>query len=259
MPSDIHDKGYHVYENSQPPEDHITTIRSSPDRPKTPSKPSFGIDSPAGLVYSSFLSPLYLYASLKGKFSLWDDLLADIPDDTFRRPTLDVGCGRGMVLLKVAERKRRIAAAPAPPDAPAAGDVPPAYGIDIFNSADQTGNAPSATYKNVAAVGVLDLAVLHTADFTARLPFADGAFALVTASLSLHNVGKEGRAKGVREVARVCAPGGRVVVVELYGYISGYAEVLKELGWKDIQVKTGGLQVMFGTWPSQIMTAQKPA
>ncbi|KID87665.1 hypothetical protein MGU_05314 [Metarhizium guizhouense ARSEF 977] len=34
-------------------------------------------------------------------------------------------------------------------------DAAPAYGIDIFSAADQTGNAPGATYKNPAAMGVI--------------------------------------------------------------------------------------------------------
>lgn len=34
-------------------------------------------------------------------------------------------------------------------------DAAPAYGIDIFSAADQTGNAPGATYKNAAAMGVI--------------------------------------------------------------------------------------------------------
>ena len=89
------------------PEDHINTIKSSPNPPSKPSKPDFGLDSLFGLLASTITAPLYLYASLKGKFSVWDDVLASLPSETFTSaPTLDVGCGRGMVLLKMAEHKK---------------------------------------------------------------------------------------------------------------------------------------------------------
>ena len=45
-----------------------------------------------------------------------------------------------------------------------------------------------------------------------RLPFADGLFQIVSVAFGLRNV-TETR-QGLREMARVCAPGGRVVVLE---------------------------------------------
>jgi len=251
------------------PVDHIAKIRSSPDRPAIPSKATYGLDSLRGLLYSSFTAPLYLHASLRGKHLLWDKLLSETPQALYSRPTLDVGCGRGLVLLKIANLKRiaAAAAAGAGPAVHSAGPsmtmsvpetISPAYGIDIFNSADQTGNSPSATYINAAVLGLLDWTVLHTADFTAKLPYPDGFFSLVTASLSLHNVGKEGRVHGVREIARVCATGGQVIIVELYGYCREYARVLQDAGWNQVTIEMAGWQMMFGIWPCQILRATKP-
>ncbi|KAK1749745.1 hypothetical protein QBC47DRAFT_426561 [Echria macrotheca] len=234
-----------------PPEDHIRSIRLSPNRPTTPAKPSFGLDSPAGLAASSITAPLYLYASLRGKFQIWDDILSQLSDTDFSSPSLDVGCGRGLVLLKIAQRKKAIAARVG------AANVQPAYGIDIFASADQTGNHPVATYKNAAAMGVLDLTVLHSASFAETFPFADGVFSIVTASLSLHNVREADQGVAVREMARVCSPCGIILVVDLFG-VNGHAHILKELGWQDVSVKGAGLRMVYGIFPCQILRAVKP-
>ena len=112
---------------SQLPIDHIQQIGKSPHRPHGLKTPSYGLDSPLGCASSVVFAPLYLYASLKGKKDVWDRLLADVPDDVFKHPVLDAGCGRGLVLLKSAQRKAEIDASI------------PATGIDIFSTADQSG------------------------------------------------------------------------------------------------------------------------
>jgi SAM-dependent methyltransferase len=256
MATSTADEIWTVYKASlAPPLDHIAVIRHSPDKPATPARPTFGFDSIAGLLYSNISAPLYLYATLRGKFAVWDDLLAALPDDVFRAPTLDIGCGRGLVLLKVAARKKDLAARE--PDMMSAV-VPPAYGTDIFSKADQTGNDPTATYRNAAAVGVLDYAVLHEGSFTESFPFADGVFSLITSSLAIHNVAREGRRAALAEIARVCAPGGKVIIVDLYGFFKDHVGILKSLGWEDVRVVAAGLRMMYGILPCQILQATKP-
>lgn len=197
------------------------------------------------------MAPLYLYASLRGKFDIWDKLLAELPADIFELPALDVGCGRGMVLLKIAKYKQDAASAGA------GKTIYPVYGVDLFIKADQSGNSPKATYDNAASVGLLDHIVLHTADFT-HLPFADETMGLLTASLSIHNATKESREKAIMEAARVLKPGGLLVVLELGGYANQYCRVLKSLGWEKVEFQLAGWQVMFGAWPCQILRATKP-
>jgi ubiquinone/menaquinone biosynthesis C-methylase UbiE len=192
------------------------------------------------------MAPLYIYASYKGKHDLWDYLLNELPDSTFEGPSLDMGCGRGMVLLKVAQRKK-------------ARSIPTrAYAVDIFSTGDQTGNAPEATYANAASLDVLENVVLHTASFTEELPFADGVFSLVTSSLAIHNVNSDGRKKAVEQLARVCRPGGQVLVLDLMGSVKTYQDTLLSLGWKDVSYEFGGVGVMFGAWPCQVLKATKP-
>jgi SAM-dependent methyltransferase len=240
-----------IYKTHPFPEDHILGLQGADSKPKVPSKPSYGVDSPLGLLASNITAPLYLYSSLKGKFSFWDGLLSEVSADELRDATLDVGCGRGMVLLKVAQKKKHLAGLDT------GNPVESAYGIDLFISGDQSGNSPEATYVNAASLQVLDQVVLHTADFTA-LPFADNQMSLVTASLSIHNASPVDRQHGISEICRVCRPGGRVLILDLMGYVADYEQILKSAGWQDVHMAIGGMKVMFGLWPCQILKARKP-
>lgn len=237
-----------IYTTHPPPPDHMLTIARSPNPPPVPSSPSYGIDSLLGLLLSFLAFPLYLHATLRGKSATWDGILARLPPAAFvSAPVLDVGCGRGTVLLKLAQRKRAFAS-----------PSPPAYGIDVFRTADQTGNSPEATYRNAAALGVVPHTVLHTASFTERFPFVDGAFSLVTSSLAIHNAERAGRRRALEEMARVCKPGGTVILVDLYGYVGQHRVVLEELGWTDVDVSLLGWKMMFGVLPCQMLVATKP-
>lgn len=102
------------------------------------------------------------------------------------------------------------------------------------------------------------MTVLHTASFTETFPFADGVMGLVTANLALHNAKREGRIFAVKEMARVCAKGGRIVIVDLYGYFKDHRCTLEELGWKGVSVELLGFKMLYGTLPCQILTATKP-
>ncbi|KAJ5092829.1 hypothetical protein N7456_008690 [Penicillium angulare] len=235
---------------SEPLENHFERLIAA-NRP-VPPKPSYGIDSPVGLATSNIFFPLYLYTTKKGKFDAWDKLLDELPSDVFNSPGLDLGCGRGMVLLKIAERKKKLAAS-----SPGT-TIAPAYGIDLFINRDQSGNSPEATFDNAASLKLAEHIVLHTASF-AELPFRDGSMSLVTASLSIHNPDLPIRDKAIAEAARVLKPGGYLLIFELAGYIGEYKKVLESSGWTDVQSNYGGLQTMFGFWPSQILKARKPA
>jgi ubiquinone/menaquinone biosynthesis C-methylase UbiE len=89
------------------------------------------------------------------------------------------------------------------------------------------------------------------------MPFQDESMALVTASLSIHNADKVSRKKAIVEAARVLQPG-FWSFLKLGGYISQYKSELKSMGWTDLVTEFGGLQVMFGAWPCQILRARNP-
>lgn len=153
---------------------------------------------------------LYGYASLRGKFVIWSRLLDDVPAPA---SAVDLGCGRGAVAIMIALRFPR-------------ADV---AGVDIWRSADQSGNSERAALSNVAANGVRERVRLLTADMTS-LPIADASVDLVTAGLSVHNIpSAEGRARALQEAVRILRPGGRLIVVDIRR-TREYARVLSETG-----------------------------
>lgn len=155
---------------------------------------------------------LYWYASRRGKFAIWDRLLRRVSLSPGER-VLDLGCGRGAVAIMAATRF---------PEASVTG-------IDLWRAGDQSGNSRSAAQANAELNGVRDRLVFDTGDMT-RLPYPDAAFALITASLSLHNIPTaEGRRAAVQEAARVLAPGGRILIVDIQR-TREYAAELRRLG-----------------------------
>ncbi len=99
-----------LYKISPIPVNHIEVFQQQSDPIAIPSSPSYGIDAPLGLVASNISSPLYLYATLSGKFQVWEALLHDMTKVVdMCEPCLDCGCGRGMVLLMLGRLKKELA------------------------------------------------------------------------------------------------------------------------------------------------------
>ncbi|KAK6004788.1 hypothetical protein QM012_008650 [Aureobasidium pullulans] len=241
------------------PLDLIADLRSK-DKPSLANssnnnKTFYGIDDPRGLLLSFVFAPVYLYATVKGKHDFWDHTLSALPDSTFHGSSLDMGCGRGLVLVKVAARKRSLHRTG--PEMIRPEDCL-TYGIDIFNSSDQSGNSPGALYANVKGLNLVDTVVAHRASFTDPLPFSDNYFSLVTASLSLHNVSSTSRKTAIREACRVCKPGGTIVILDLLGYVADYEAEIKDQGWIEVERRFAGFGVVFGSWPTQVLRAIKP-
>ena len=76
------------------------------------------------------------------------------------------------------------------------------------------------------------------------LPFDDGAYDVAVSSYAIHNVpDAAGRARAVREIARVVRPDGRVVIAD-FRHGSDYGATLREAGFVDVRVRRLGA----GTW-----------
>jgi SAM-dependent methyltransferase len=148
---------------------------------------------------------VYLHTTLRGKLRAWDAILnrAGLKGD---EQVLDMGCGRGAVLIAAARRL---------PNGRAVG-------VDLW-SADQSGNRPEATLANAAAAGVADRVQVRSGDMTS-LPFPDASFDFVTSAMAIHNIGStEGRNRALDEAFRVLRPGGQLLIADPWPIVRKYA------------------------------------
>jgi ubiquinone/menaquinone biosynthesis C-methylase UbiE len=184
----------------------------------------------------------YLYTTLAGKFTVWAQLLQELHlrgDEHI----LDLGSGRGAVLLAAAKLIPR----------------GKAVGVDLWKTADQSGNSPEATRRNAEREGVADRVDLHTADMR-DLPFADNSFDVVVSSLAIHNIPEaRGREKAVEEAVRVLRPGGQLRIADIRA-ASQYRETLERLGMGDVATRPLGWRFWYGgPWvATTLVSATKP-
>ncbi len=166
----------------------------------------------------------YLYTTRRGKFAIWTELLESLAMRGDER-LLDVGCGRGAVLMLAAKHL---------PEGHAVG-------VDLWSTKDQSGNSEQHALQNAKLEGVEERVELHTADMR-RLPFPDGSFDVVTSSLAIHNIGNaRGREQALAEILRVLKPRGTALIVDI-GHTAAYERYLaaqpgttverRRLGWK---------------------------
>ncbi len=187
-------------------------------------------------------SLIYLHTTLRGKFRAWDRLLDELHLSGDEQ-LLDIGCGRGAVLLASARRLPRGRA----------------VGVDLWRSADQSGNAEALTAANARREGVADRVELHTADMLS-LPFEDSVFDVVVSSLAIHNLAAlPDRFTALDEAMRVLRPGGRLVVADIRT-VKRYAEHLRDQHAVDVTVRRLGPGAWFaGPWQATTaVTAAKP-
>ncbi len=167
-----------------------------------------------GALWQFLIAGIYVYFTRAGKFAVWADLLDRLELKGDER-LLDIGCGRGAVLLMAAQRLPRGRA----------------VGIDVWSTTDQSGNAEQVTRRNADLEGVAERVELHTADMR-QLPFDDGSFDVVVSSLAIHNVPGAGeRARALREAARVLKKGGKLAIADVR-HTRAYASELEACGLK---------------------------
>jgi len=210
--------------------------------PRTPERIRAALPGLCGLWL--FLNAgLFVYTTRVGKFAAWSKLLDRLGLEGSER-LLDIGCGRGAVLLMAAQR------------------LPSgkAVGVDVWSTRDQSGNAEQVTRNNAALEGVADRIELHTADMR-QLPFDDGSFDVVLSSLAIHNVPGAGeRAKALREAARVLKPGGKLLIADIR-HTRAYARELERSGLTITERRSLGIGFWyaFGPWAAtRLVAANKP-
>jgi arsenite methyltransferase len=167
----------------------------------------------------------YLYSTGPGKRAIWVQLLDELGLRGDEH-VLDVGCGRGAVLMLAARR------------VPAGRAV----GVDVWRRRDQSGNSRATAERNAVAEGVRDQVELVDADGR-HLPFASASFDVVVSSLAISNIRDAGgRAQALREAVRVLRPGGRLRIVDEGA--DRYAAVLREADCTGVAVR----QLDWRTW-----------
>ena len=190
-----------------------------------------------------FSAASYVYTTLRGKFQVWAEILLRLGllgDEQI----LDMGCGRGAVLLMAASLLSR----------------GKATGIDVWRTNEQSGNALSVTQHNAELEGVAGRVELHTADMQ-HLPFSDCSFDLVVSSLAIHNIQtSEGRKLAINEAVRVLKPGGRLVIAD-FRETSRYGERLRELGMTEVTHRMLDWRFWYGgPWTAtKLVSACKPS
>ncbi|HMK96984.1 MAG TPA: class I SAM-dependent methyltransferase, partial [Acidimicrobiales bacterium] len=159
----------------------------------------------------------YFYSTGPGKLSVSEELLDEL-DLRGDGHALDIGRGRGAVLISAAHRLPRGSAT----------------GADIWRLRDQTGNTTAAAERNAMVEGVSER--VEPVDADARdLPFAPESFDVVLSNLTFDNIrGSEERAKALREAIRVLRPGGQVRIVD--DRADRHAPILQSAGCVDVEV-----------------------
>jgi arsenite methyltransferase len=189
-----------------------------------------------GITFA-IVGAVMIWSSRVAKIRMRDRLLDLVPWRGDEK-VLDVGCGRGLLLIGAAKRLKK----------------GKATGVDIWDAKDLSGNNPEATLENAKAEGVADRVKIESAD-ARKLPFADSSIDTVVSSLVIHNIPSRGdRLVALGEMARVLKPGGHVAILDIL-HAGDYAKELRLRGLEE--VKLSGLNFLW-CLPTRYVTARKP-
>jgi arsenite methyltransferase len=160
---------------------------------------------------------LMIYSSKVGKVRGRNRLLDFVPWRGDEQ-VLDVGCGRGLMLIAAAKRLT----------------TGKATGIDIWQTQDLSGNRPEATVENGQLEGVADRIEIRTADMR-ELPFPESTFDAIVSSWAVHNLyDAKDREKALREIVRVLKPGGWLLLRDIK-HGNEYASILSAAGMSNLR------------------------
>ncbi len=160
---------------------------------------------------------------------------------------LDVGCGRGLMLIGAAKRLT----------------TGKAVGIDIWQAKDQSNNTMQGALDNALIEGVSDKIEVQTADMRI-LPFEECTFDVVVSHWVVHNLEKEtDRNKTINEMVRVLRPNGQLILTDISNR-GEYLKILTKLELKNIRVVNSPLRdfilgaLSFGSFKPATIFVTKP-
>lgn len=177
---------------------------------------------------------MYLYSKV-GKFRHRDRMLNQVKWSGNER-ALDVGTGRGLLLIGAAKRLT----------------TGKAVGIDIWNQEDLSGNNLQNLERNIEIEGVRDKTEVRNED-AQKMSFGDGTFDVVVSLACLHNIyNAPGRAQACQEIARVLKPGGTAIISD-FRHMGEYFAAFTKAG-----LDTKKMPLTFDSFPPmRILTARK--
>ena len=178
---------------------------------------------------------MYLYSKV-GKFRHRDRMLNQVKW-TGTEQALDVGTGRGLLLIGAAKRIT----------------TGKAVGIDIWNQEDLSGNNLQNLERNIEIEGVRDRTEIRNED-AQKMSAPDGSFDVIVSLACLHNIyNAPGRARACNEIARVLKPGGTAIISD-FRHMGEYLETFRKAG-----LDARKMPLTFDSFPPmRILTAGKP-
>ncbi len=200
-----------------------------------------------GLATSYFLGMGCLMLFYSKVTKLQDrDYLLNLVTWSGNELVLDVGCGRGLMLIGAAKRL-------------VSGK---AIGIDLWQEKDQADNNPEAAMSNALIDGVAERVEIETGDMR-ELPFPEDFFDVIVSSWSVHNLEVErDRQKALAEIVRVLKPNGQIVLADIINQVE-YADYLRTCGMKDLKLHNNNVRdailkaVSFGSFAPFAISAHK--
>jgi ubiquinone/menaquinone biosynthesis C-methylase UbiE len=129
---------------------------------------------------------------------------------------LDVGCGRGLLLVGAARHLT----------------TGHAVGVDRWIRGALSDNSPAAALHNAALEGVADQVEVKDGD-ARSLPFDNNTFDVVMSNFVIHEMDtRADRERMLQEIIRVLKPGGQIVLVDFI-FTSAALHLLQSNGMRD--------------------------
>jgi len=178
-------------------------------------------------IYLLMAAGSMIWYSKVDKLRIRDRMLAPIPwrgDEL----VLDVGCGRGLLVIGAAKRLT-------------SGKV---FGVDRWLAGALSGNRAQSVLENARREGVEGRVEVKEADIR-QLPFADASFDVVLSNFVVHELDTAAeREQMLREMVRVLKPGGRLMLVDFI-FTAECVPALRECGLSDVRRERVGSFLSF--------------
>lgn len=169
-------------------------------------------------MYAFFMVSLMLWGSLVAKVRDREAILDLIPWRGSEH-VLDIGCGRGLMVVGAALRLTTGCA----------------VGVDIWTAKDQSDNNREAAVENARRADVLERVTITSADMRA-LPFADRSFDVILSSWAVHNVEVAAeRLQALSEMVRLLRPSGVILLTDIVNRHE-YAAAFEAMGLVDVRM-----------------------